>query len=97
MKHKNAQPLSEILKEFLGENTELYEKMMEIRIRRGWGELLGPVIMQYTRNLYIKNHVLYVSLNSSVLRNELTYSRERLIKSLNAYAGSTVIHDIIIR
>jgi len=70
MKRRNAQPLSEVLKDFLSENTELYEKMMEIRIRRGWGELLGPVILQYTRNLYIKNQVLYVSLNSSVLRNE---------------------------
>jgi predicted nucleic acid-binding Zn ribbon protein len=97
MKRRNAQPLSEVLKDFLSENTELYEKMMEIRIRRGWGELLGPVILQYTRNLYIKNQVLYVSLNSSVLRNELIYSREKLIKSLNDYAGSTVIHDIVIR
>ncbi|MDR1937762.1 MAG: DUF721 domain-containing protein [Tannerellaceae bacterium] len=97
MKRKNTQPIGEVLKNFFEDNAELYEKMLEIRVQRGWGEILGPMILQYTRNIYIKNHVLYVSLTSSVLRSELILSREKLIKSLNDYAGSTVIHDIVIR
>jgi F0F1-type ATP synthase delta subunit len=97
MKRRNTQTIGEVLKSFFEDNTELYEKMLEIRIQRGWGEILGPMIQQYTRNIYIKNHVLYVSLTSSVLRNELIISRGKLIKSLNEYAGSDVIHDIVIR
>ena len=97
MKRRNTQAISEVLKNFFEDNAELYEKMLEIRIQRGWGEILGPMIRQYTRNMYIKNHVLYVSLTSSVLRNELTLNREKLIKSLNEYAGSDVIRDIVIR
>jgi predicted nucleic acid-binding Zn ribbon protein len=97
MKRRNTQSIGEVLKGFFEDNAELYEKMLETRVQRGWGEILGPMILQYTRNVYIKNHVLYVSLTSSVLRNELTLSREKLIKSLNEYAGSDVIHDIIIR
>jgi hypothetical protein len=97
MKRKNTQPIGEVLKNFFDDNAELYEKMLEIRIQRGWGEILGPMILQYTRNLYVKNHVLYVSLTSSVLRSELILSRDKLLKSLNDYAGSTVIHDIVIR
>jgi predicted nucleic acid-binding Zn ribbon protein len=97
MKRRNTQTIGEVLKGFFEENTELYEKMLEIRLQRGWGEILGPMILQYTRNIYIKNRVLYVSLTSSVLRSELTLSREKLIKSLNEYAGSDVIRDIVIR
>ena len=44
-----------------------------------------------------KDKVLYVSLTSSVLRSELVLCRERLVKSLNDYAGSEVIQDIVIR
>ena len=55
------------------------------------------MVMQYTRNIYVRDHILYVSLTSAVLRSELTLCRERLVKSLNEYAGATVIHDIIIR
>ncbi|MDR1555519.1 MAG: DUF721 domain-containing protein [Tannerellaceae bacterium] len=97
MKRKNSQTIGEVLKSFFEDNAELYEKMLEIRVQRGWGEVLGPMIQQYTRNIYVKNHVLYVSLTSSVLRSELLLSREKLIKSLNDYAGSEVIHDIVIR
>lgn len=94
---RNTQPISEILRDIFEDNTKLYEKILEIRIQRAWGEVLGPMVMQYTRNIYVKDHVLFVSLTSSVLRSELTLCRERLVKSLNEYAGSAVIRDIVIR
>ena len=81
--------------DFFEDNTELYEKMMEIRVQRAWGEVLGPTIMQYTRNIYVRDKVLHVSLTSSVLRSELTLCRERLVKSLNDYAGASVITNIV--
>ncbi len=97
MKRNNSQKLGELLRDFFEDNTELYEKMMEIRIRRAWQEVLGPMVLQYTRNVYVKDRVLYVSLTSSVLRSELVLCREKLVKSLNDYAGSQVIRDIVIR
>lgn len=97
MKRKNTQTIGEVLRDFFEDNTELYEKMLEIRLQRGWGEVLGPMVLQYTRNLYIRDRVLYVSLTSSVLRSELTLCKDRLLRSLNEYAGSSVIRDIILR
>lgn len=97
MIRKNTQTIGEILRDFFEDNTELYEKILEIRIQRAWGEVLGPMVLQYTRNIYVKDRVLYVSLTSAVLRSELTLCRDRLVKSLNQYAGSVVIRDIIIR
>lgn len=97
MKRKNTQTIGEVIRDFFEDNTELYEKMMEIRVQRAWGEVLGPMVMQYTRNIYVKDHVMYVSLTSSVLRSELTLCRERLVKSLNQYCGSAVIRDLVIR
>lgn len=97
MKRRNTQSLGEVIRDFFEENTELYEKILDIRIERAWGEVLGPMVLQYTRNIYVKDHVLYVSLTSSVLRSELVLCRERLVKSLNEYAKATVIKDIVIR
>lgn len=97
MKRKNTQTIGEVLRDFFEDNTELYEKMLEIRLQRGWGEVLGPMVLQYTRNIYIKDRVLYVSLTSSVLRSELSLCKDRLLRSLNQYAGSSVIRDIILR
>lgn len=97
MKRKNSQLIGEVLRDIFEENTELYEKILEIRIKRAWGVVLGDMVLQYTRNLYVKDKILHVSLTSSVLRNELNLCREKLVKSLNEYAQSTVITDIVIR
>jgi hypothetical protein len=97
MKRTKALHIGEILHDFFRENPQLWQKILEIRIRRAWGEILGLSIMQSTQNLYVKNHVLYAFVNSSVLRNELILCRKRLLKSLNEYAGAEVIQDIVIR
>ena len=92
--HRNAQTLGDAIREFFEDNAELRGKIQEIRVLRAWGEILGPMVAQYT---CIKDKVLHVSLTSSVLRSELVLCRERLVKSLNDYAGATVIQDIVIR
>ena len=97
MKRNNSQKLGDLLRDFFEENSELYDKMMEIRIQRSWKEVLGPMVMQYTRTVYVRDKVLYVYLTSSVLRSELILCLEKLVKSLNEYAGSSVIKDIVIR
>ena len=97
MMRRNVQTLGDAIREFFEDNAELRGKILEIRVIRAWGEILGPMVAQYTRNIYVKDKVLYVSLTSSVLRSELVLCRERLVKSLNDYAGSEVIQDIVIR
>ena len=97
MKRTNSQTIGDVLREFMAQNPALQEKIGEIRVERAWKEVLGPFVSQYTHQLYVKNKVLYVSLTSSVLRSELTLCRDRLVKSLNEYAGADVLRDIVIR
>ena len=97
MKRTQAIKISEILRDFYKENPQIRQKILEVRVQRAWGELLGPMIMRSTQQLFVKNRVLHVFLNSSVLRNELLLNRKRLLKSLNDYAGEEVINDIVIR
>ncbi|MDR2475276.1 MAG: DUF721 domain-containing protein [Bacteroidales bacterium] len=97
MKKTNAKAIGELLNDFFDSNNPLREQIQIMRVQRAWGELLGPSIMQYTSTIYVRNRVLYVSLTSSVLRNELILSRERLIQSLNKHVGAQVIDNIVIR
>jgi hypothetical protein len=97
MKRTNTLHISTVLHDFYKENPQLQQKILESRIHRAWSEILGPMVMQSTQNLYIKNRVLYVFLSSSVLRNELFLSRKRLLSNLNDYAGAEVIRDIVFR
>jgi len=97
MKRRNAQSIGEVIRDFFEENKEIRQKIFETRVENAWSEVLGPMVMQYTRNIYVKNRVLYVFLSSAVLRSELTMCRDRLVKSLNENAGADVLDDIVIR
>jgi len=85
------------MKYFWRDNPELYHNMLEARIERLWKEELGPMVAQYTTNVYVKNRVLYVSISSSVYRSELLSMRKRLVRELNKKAEADVIDDVMIR
>lgn len=72
-------------------------KLSEAGIINSWEEIVGKAISSRTTKIYIKDHVLYVHLNSSVVRNELLMLREVLKEKLNEKAGSEIIKDIVLR
>ena len=41
MMHRNAQTLGDAIREFFEDNAELRGKILEIRVIRAWGEILG--------------------------------------------------------
>ena len=97
MRKKNTETIGDVLKQFFEENQFIKRKIAESRVISGWSKLFGPSIASYTTNIYLNNSTLYINLKSSVLRSELMMSKERLISSLNDYAGMKVVNDIIFR
>ncbi|MBC8321887.1 MAG: DUF721 domain-containing protein [Bacteroidetes bacterium] len=86
------------LKDLLQQLFDAYgwtEKMDGIRIVNSWEKIVGGIIARHTTNLYVKNRNLYVTLDSSVLRNELYMERSKLVKKLNNETGKKVIDEIV--
>ena len=96
MKRNNAEQIGDVLRQFLRQQG-LETPLNEYRLVDAWKDVVGPAITRYTTNLFIKNQVLYVSLSSSVIRQELMMGREMLIRNLNAQVGSQVIVNIVFR
>jgi predicted nucleic acid-binding Zn ribbon protein len=96
MRKKNTELLSDVIRQVLKEQ-HLDKPLNEKRLIEAWPLVLGNNIMQYTTELSIKNKVLYVNLNSSVLRHDLFLSREEIKNSLNKQVGFDVISEIIFR
>lgn len=94
MKRNNTEQIGDVLRQFLRQQG-LETPLNEYRLVDAWKDVVGPVIARYTTNLFIKNQVLYVSLSSSVIRQELMMGREMLVRNLNAQVGSQVIVNIV--
>jgi len=97
MKKKEAQPLSDLLSDFLESRDDIRRQLGERRMVKGWHELAGRRGLQlHPASIYFKHGVLYVQLASSVLRAELQMNKEGLIKRLNEHAGVPLLRDIVL-
>jgi predicted nucleic acid-binding Zn ribbon protein len=96
MRRSKIISLAEAVNDYIKE-MNLGGKLSEVAVINFWEEIVGKAISSRTTKIFIKDHVLYVHLNSSVVRNELLMLREALRDKLNKKAGSEVIRDIVLR
>lgn len=96
MRKREAQSLSEILGESL-KNLQIDGKIHETRIMEAWSEVVGPIISAHTGNKYVSRRVLYVQMDTPIIRNELQMMRQNLVEKLNKAAGADTIKDIVFR
>ena len=96
MNDPNQNTVGELIKAFY-EERKGPEYLDELKIINGWNGVVGPFIAQYTRDLYIKEGVLFVKITSDSLRSELGYSKSLLRKNLNDLVGHEVLTDIVFR
>lgn len=95
-KKENDHSLGKALKEFISAN-KLQPGMDRVHARSAWKDLMGNGVNQYTTAVELKNDTLYVSLSSSVLREELSLGRSKIIAMLNEELGREVIRNLVLR
>lgn len=93
MKRKKAMPIGDLLRQYL-RHEGLETPLNQHRLVSSWSEVMGNGIQKYTGDIFIKNQTLWVKINSSIVRHELTLGREQITRRLNEHVGAQVIADI---
>lgn len=96
MKKNNTENVSGVILQYLRE-TGLETPLNEHRLIQAWGTVLGPAVSKYTKDLKIYNQVLFVTISSAAMRNELMMRRTELVSRLNSHVGAQVITQIVLR
>lgn len=96
MRRSKTISLSEAISDYIKE-MNIGEKLNEASIINSWEEIVGRAISSRTSRIYIRDHVLYVYLRSSVVRNELLMLRQALKEKINGRIGAELIKDIVLR
>jgi hypothetical protein len=58
---------------------------------------MGNGVNNYTTRVELRNDTLYVSLSSSVLREELSLGKTEIIAMLNKELGHELIKNLVLR
>lgn len=93
---KEETSISDVLKVFIQGN-KLEAGIDKLNVKEAWINLLGPGIANYTLDVVLKNNTLYVALSSAVLREELSYGKDKIIKMINEELRREVVKDIVLR
>ncbi len=92
----NESSISDVLKQFIVVN-KLENGMDKIDVEQAWKNLMGNGVNSYTQEVVLKGSTLYVKLTSAVLREELSYGKDKIIKMINEELRKDVITAVVLR
>jgi len=93
IRHNESNSIEDLMKIFIQEN-KLTQGLRQVSIEEIWISQMGKGVASYTDKLVLKGSILTVYLNSSVLREELSYGKEKIINILNEALGEELIKSI---
>ena len=85
--------IKEVLNQYLHEG-KISSGFTAERIRKVWGEMMGPSVEKHTRKVKYKKGELSIAIDSSVLKYELIQNSSKIIDRLNEAIGSEAVKDI---
>jgi hypothetical protein len=87
--------IQELMKDVIKEN-KLTKGMHQLSVTEAWAKLMGQGVVSYTNKIELQRTTLIVGLKSSVLREELSYGKEKIIKMMNEELGETLISKLLL-
>ena len=95
-KRKNeSNSMKDLMQSFIKENN-LTKGMQKLQIEEVWEKLMGSGVVSYTEGVQLQNKTLVVKLTSSVLREELSYGKEKIIKMINQEMGEELVSRLML-
>ncbi|MEZ4858142.1 MAG: DUF721 domain-containing protein [Flavobacteriaceae bacterium] len=92
----NHSTIGAILKDYIS-SSKLENGLNKISAEEAWHEVMGDAISKYTNQVLLERDTLFVQLSSSVLREELSYGKEKIIRLLNEALDKELIKKLVLR
>ena len=94
-RERESHSIKDLMQSFIQENN-LSKGMRKIQIEEAWNHLMGAGVANYTESVQLQNKTLIVRLTSSVLREELSYGKEKIISMLNNEMGEKIVSKLML-
>ena len=87
--------VKDLMQNFIKENN-LSKGMQKLKIKETWTKMMGPGVATHTTSVRLQNKTLIIQLTSSVLREELSYGKDKIIKMMNEALGEEVVTKLML-
>ena len=96
MRRTQTRLIGDILEEFF-KRPYVARKIAEGKLPEFWREIVGEHVANLTHDVRLERGILYISVSSSVVRNDLFYRRDQLAQLINQRAGVQLVNAVVIR
>ncbi|WP_299534926.1 DUF721 domain-containing protein [Ulvibacterium sp.] len=95
-RNNSGLPIGDAIREFIKEN-HLEKGIDQVNAREAWKKIMGKGVNNYTTSVELRNETLFVGLSSSVLREELSLGKSRIILMLNEELEKNMVKKLVLR
>ena len=94
MKKNNLIRVGDAINEFLKQE-KLDVKISRFTVKNSWKEIVGEHISNNTLDISFNDKVMFLTLKSTSLKQELIFSKQQMIDNVNRFCGYRLIEDIV--
>lgn len=75
---------------------KLQDNLHRTKIENLWETKMGRTIATYTRSIVLRDHILYVTIESASLRSELHFGRDKIRDLFNKELEEEFLREVVI-
>ena len=95
-RNNKLKSIKSILDNFV-EQDNLVDGFFNIKIKNAWEKAVGKKIIDYTKEIYVKGSILFISVSNPILKQEILYSRQKVIDLINEDLGKELIKKVVLK
>ena len=89
-------PIKNIIERFV-EQDSISDGIFNIKIQKAWENAVEKKILDYTKEIYVKGNILYIKVSNPILKQEILYSRQKVINLINEELEKDLIKKIVLK
>lgn len=93
---RNLIKLGDAIKQIFKEE-KLDEKYSIFAIRNGWEGIVGKTVAKHTTEIQFAKGVLFITIDSAIIRNEMAFAKDSIIEKINQFTGKPFVKELVLK
>ncbi len=89
----NERTLKDVLAQIVA-SKPIHDRYHQVKLKDKWRALMGDTIAEYTNDIRLYKGTLTIVVSSSPLRQQLSWSKPKIIEVLNKAMGDNLIEEV---
>ncbi len=93
---RKTERINVMLNDFMNQE-KISDGIFNVKINEAWKKSVGKNVYKYAKSVNLKDNILYIEVDNPILKQEILYSKQKIIDMLNEEINEKIINKIILR